>query len=181
MNRRRFLQWATALAGGAGIVELSGCAGYRMGTRTMFRTDVQTVHVPIIESDTYRRYLGERLTEAVVKQIELTTPYKVIGSAENADSILRCRLTNERRQLTVETRTDESRTIEVALNVQVDWLDRAGQSLTQRTEVPMPSSLLSVAQATEFIPEAGQSSVTAQQETIDALARQIVGQMEAAW
>ena len=181
MNRRRFLQWASTLAGGAAFVESSGCAGYRMGTRTMFRSDVQTVHVPVIESDLYRRNLGERLTEAVVKQIELATPYKVVGNADSADSVLRCRLTSERRQLTVETRTDESRTIEVAFSVQVDWLDRTGQSLVQRTEVPMPSSLLSVAQATEFIPEAGQSMATAQQESIEALARQIVGQMEAAW
>jgi len=181
MNRRHFLRhvaWATS---GLTGVWASGCAGYRVGTHTLYRNDVRTVHVPMIESDSYRRNLGERLTEAVVKQLEVGTPYKVVGSAEGADSILRCRLTADRRQLTIETRTDESRAVELTFNVQVDWLDRQGQSLMQRTEVPMPSSLLSVAQAVEFIPEAGQSTATAQQELINALARQIVDQMEAAW
>ena len=41
--------------------------------------DVSTVYVPMIESGSYRRDLGERLTEAVAKQIELKTPYKVVG------------------------------------------------------------------------------------------------------
>src|SRR5262245_35350210 len=58
---------------------LSGCAGYQIGNRALYRPDLRTVHVPVIQSDSYRRYLGERLTEAIVKEIELRTPYKVVG------------------------------------------------------------------------------------------------------
>lgn len=159
----------------------SGCAGYRVGVRSMYRTDLRTVHVPIVESESYRRGLGERLTEAIVRQVELNTPYKVVGSPEGADSILRCRLLNDQKGLNIETKTDESRVIEVGLVVEMDWVDRRGQSLVQRSEVPLPSSILSITQRTEFVPEVGQSLTTAHQKAIEELARQIVAQMEAPW
>ncbi|HEY6562999.1 MAG TPA: hypothetical protein VIY86_00755, partial [Pirellulaceae bacterium] len=54
-----------------------GCAGYYLGSPTLYRPDIATIQIPIFESDSYRRFLGERLTEAVVKQVELKTPYKV--------------------------------------------------------------------------------------------------------
>src|SRR5881397_1775573 len=69
----------------------TGCIGYHAGTGSLYAPDVATVYVPMIESDSYRRDLGERLTEAVVKEIELKTPYKAV-STPNADSILSVRL-----------------------------------------------------------------------------------------
>ena len=75
----------------------SGCIGYQVGTGSLYAPDVATVYVPMIESDSYRRDLGERLTEAVVKEIELKTPYKVVNTP-NADSILSARLISDTRQ-----------------------------------------------------------------------------------
>ena len=76
---------------------LSGCVGYQVGTGSLYAPDVATVYVPMIESDSYRRDLGERLTEAVVKEIELKTPYKVV-STPDADSMLSARLLTDTRQ-----------------------------------------------------------------------------------
>src|SRR5262245_65624285 len=75
-------------------ISLSGCAGYQIGNRSLYRPDIRTVHVPVIQSESYRRNLGEKLTEAVVKEIELKTPYKVVD-AESADSILSLRLVSD--------------------------------------------------------------------------------------
>src|SRR6476660_2725748 len=61
------------------VAFLTGCAGYQLGQRSLYRPDICTVHIPVIQSDSFRRYLGERLTEAVVKEVELRTPYKVVG------------------------------------------------------------------------------------------------------
>ena len=66
---------------------LCGCAGYQIGNRTLFPTHIHTVHVPTFESISFRRNLGERLTEAVVKEIEVRTPYKVVADP-NADSVM---------------------------------------------------------------------------------------------
>ncbi len=68
-----------------------GCASYQYGQSARFPRDVQTVYVPMIESDSFRRFLGERLTEAVCKQIEIDTPYKVVNDP-NADTVLYVRL-----------------------------------------------------------------------------------------
>jgi len=40
---------------------------------------------------------------------------------------------------------------------------------------------VNIGQQANFVPEGGQSLVTAQQEAINKLAQQIVGQMELAW
>src|SRR5687767_8614231 len=87
---------------------LTGCAGYQMGNRTLYSPDIRTVYVPMFESNSFRRGLGERLTEAVVKEIELKTPYKVVGSP-NADSVLSGIIVSETKRVTVENAFDDPR------------------------------------------------------------------------
>jgi hypothetical protein len=180
-TRPSILAVSVPLSALALIAISTGCAGYRMGTRSLYRNDLRTVHVPMIESSSFRRNLGERLTEAVVKQIELTTPYKVVGDPATAESVLRCQLISDRKDLSIETRTDEPRDLRLTFVVQVDWVDRFGQPLIQRTEIPMPSAFFGISQSTGLIAEAGQSMATQQQSALEGLARQIVGQLEAAW
>jgi len=160
---------------------LTGCAAYQYGSRSLYRSDVRTVHVPMIESDSFRRHLGERLTEAVVKQIETRTPYKVVGATEDADSELRCRLVSDTKRVAVETRTDEPRLLDLGLYVQMQWTDRSRQTLLQRHEIPLPSELLQIGENGLMVAEVGQSIATTQQKAIDRIATQIVDQMEAAW
>ena len=87
---------------------LTGCAGYQVGAGSLYAPDVTTVYVPMIESDSYRRDLGERLTEAVIKEIELKTPYKVVDTPD-ADSVLSARLTRDTRRTLVENAFDDPR------------------------------------------------------------------------
>jgi hypothetical protein len=159
---------------------LCGCAGYQLGQRSLYRPDIRTVHVPVVQSDSYRRYLGERLTEAVVKQIELKTPYKVVGS-DAADSVLSMRLVSDSKRVLSESAFDEPRDIETDFFVQVNWVDRRGDLMMTQDNVPAAPLLLNIGQTATFVPEAGQSLATAQQEAIERLAEQVVGQMELAW
>src|SRR5438874_1111897 len=85
----------------AALVAVAGCAGYQFGLRSMYPQNVRYVHVPIFESDSLRRNFSERLTEAVVKQIELNTPYKVVGRTD-ADSILSGKIIADDRRVLVE-------------------------------------------------------------------------------
>ena len=96
-----------------------GCAGYQIGTRTLYRPDIRTVYVPMFESDSLRRNLGERLTEAVVREIELKTPYKVVHRAD-ADSILAARIISDTKRVVAEDVNDIPRDIETDLIVQVE-------------------------------------------------------------
>ena len=52
-----------ASACGVFLLSASGCATpYQIGNRSLYPQDVHTVYVPIFESDSFRRNLGERLT-----------------------------------------------------------------------------------------------------------------------
>jgi hypothetical protein len=158
----------------------AGCAGYQVGTRSLYEPDVTTVFVPMIESDSYRRDLGERLTEAVVKEIELKTPYKVVGTPD-ADSILSARLVRDTRRTLVENAFDDPRVSEVELVAEVTWLNRRRQPIATPQCVPLPPGLLVINQTARLVPEVGQSVATSQQQAIERLAEQIVSTMEAPW
>ena len=60
---------------------LPGCAGYQLGNANLFVPGIHTVHVPMFQSDTYRRNLSEWLTEAVVKEIE-SAGFKLVAEGE---------------------------------------------------------------------------------------------------
>lgn len=180
INRRTLLAWIGSSCAATGFATLGGCAGYQIGNRTLYRCDIRTVHVPVFRSDSLRRYLGERLTEAVVKRIESETPMKVVGRDE-ADSILSGRIVSERKKVLSETKYDDPRDLEVDFFAQVTWVDRRGDLITGPLNMPIEPQLMSISQSANFLPEGGQSIATAHQLAISRLADQIVGQMESAW
>jgi hypothetical protein len=158
----------------------SGCVGYRAGAASMFPADIQTVYVPMFESDSYRRTLGERLTEIVVKEIEERTPYKVVSSPD-ADSILTGKIVNDTKRVIAEDKYDQPRLTQMNFIVHVSWVDRKGDLVSQATDVPIPAQLVELSQSSELIPEFGQSTATTQQDALVKLGRQIVGLMENPW
>lgn len=150
-----------------------GCQAYQFGTPTMHRFEIRSVHVPIIESGSYRRFLGQQLTEAVVKEIELNTPF-IVTTANRADSILAGRIVTERKRVLSETKNDDPRALLSEMRVEFTWTDRGGVPLMDRQVVRLTRDVI-------FVPEGGQSLTTAQQELFERFARQIVGQMEVTW
>ncbi len=175
-------RWAIVflwLGSGLFVGCFTGCAGYQLGSQTLYRPDIQTVAVPVFHSESLRRLLGERITEAVIKEIELKTPYKVTQGGD-ADSILTGRIVQDSKYAITENANDEPRDIELEMFVEIQWLDRGGRELLHQ-QIGLPNSLTSIGQATHFVPEGGQSLVTAQQETLERLAEQIVARMEVPW
>lgn len=163
----------------AALVFTSGCTTYRFGNDALFPPDIQTVYVPMFTSDSFRRNLGERLSEAVKKEIENRTPYKLVNTPE-ADSILTGRIINDTKRLTIEHPDDEARELEIDFVVEVTWVDRRGEILRQQG-VPLPPAVVQFSAAAPVRPETGQSITTGQQEVIRRLAIQIVDLMEAPW
>lgn len=155
------------------ILGCLGCSGYRFGNGSLYRPDVQTVSVSIAQSESLRPYLGERLTEAVIRQIHLKTPYRVT-TAENAQTFLQLNLQNDTKLVLGENVNDEPRALQVGMGVAVTWTNRMGQSLIAQPDIV-------VVDEANFVPEGGQSMTTAQQDVIDRIARQIVSRMETDW
>jgi hypothetical protein len=134
----------------------------------------------MIETTSFRRGLGERLTEAVVKELELKTPFKVVGSPD-ADSVLSVRMIDDAKRVTIENQNDDPRALELAMNVEVTWLNRRRAPLRLPNSIPLPAELLPIGNMSTLIPEGGQSIATAQQQAILRLAQQIVSTMEEPW
>jgi hypothetical protein len=164
------------------LLLLCGClANYQFGARTLFPDDIKTVYVPVFDSSSYRRGLGEELTEAVVKEIERRTFYKVVSTPGAADTVLIGKIVNESKQLLFETTTGDPRDSEVKLAVKVNWIDERGRPVRDIPSVPIPATAIDVSAANDVVPEVGQSIATAHQQAIQKLAAQIVSLMEKPW
>ncbi|MHB0957383.1 MAG: LPS assembly lipoprotein LptE [Pirellulaceae bacterium] len=159
------LRWLVAVAG---VTLVTGCAGYQMGNRSLYRTDLSTVYVPIFQSDSLRPDLGEWMTEAVVKEIELRTPYKVVSNPL-ADSVLTGRILWDNKRVISENVNDEPRILIFNLAVHITWIDNCGRILAQSV----------ITLGDNFVPEAGQSITSVEAVVIRRLASQIVSEMEA--
>jgi hypothetical protein len=178
ISPRRLAAAAAALL----LASLAGCLGmnYQFGARTLFPEGIETVYVPVFDSSSYRRELGEELTEAVVKEIERRSHYKVVASP-SADTVLTGKITAETKHLIFQTLQGDPREMEVNLQVKVSWVDRRGSPVREIPPVPVPSAAVDVSAASSVVPEVGQSIATSHQRAIQRLAEQIVSLMEKPW
>ena len=67
---------------------LAGPTGCGYSIRPPFDANIKTVYVPVFRSFSFYKDINFRLTELLIKEIKDLTPYKVVGSPEEADSTL---------------------------------------------------------------------------------------------
>lgn len=164
----------------AAILTHCGCASYRFGSASLYPAEIRTVHIPIVQNTTFRHDLGVRLNEALVREVEQRTPYKVVSNP-NADSVLSCTVTGTSKTVLSETENDDPRALDASISVAAMWTSRDGRRLMQNSLATLDADQLGFGQSYRFVPEAGQSIDTATQNAIDGLARRIVSQMENRW
>jgi hypothetical protein len=162
------------------LLALPGCASYQFGAASMFQPGIRTVHVPIVKNETFRHDLGVRLSEAIVKEIDRRTPYKVTGNP-NADSVLTVTVTHETKRVLSETNDDDPRALDAIITATAKWTSRSGEQLMLNNISADEDFMMSFGQNSRFVPEGGQSVATATQESIEKLAARIVSQMEMRW
>jgi Lipopolysaccharide-assembly len=159
------------------LLAASGC-GYTIGNQ--FQQNVQTVYVPIATSEDFRRGNEFQLTEAVQKQIQERTPYR-LAKDDRADTKLTMKIKSIRKTVLGTTAQNDARELQVQYSVEVVWEDlRTGRILAQNNVSIDPETTRLFAQA-EFAPELGQSQATANQDALNSMARQVVALMEAPW
>jgi hypothetical protein len=149
---------------------LVGC-GY--STAPLYRQSIKTVAVPIFVNKTYRREWEMRLTEALDKQIESRTPYKIADQKE-ADTILSGTIVDIQEDV-LTRRTGFNLPRETQLTVIVDfvWKDtRSGRIIVERKKFNRS--------ATE-IPQIGERVDDAEQLAVERVAAAIVDQMQTDW
>lgn len=157
---------------------------------------IRTVHVPIFQNTTFRRDLEFRLTQAVIREIESKTVYKVVSNPHHADTELNGRIVNRTKSIVNTNQIGEIREGETTVVVELVWRDlrpgHVGEILSRTAPltsdvpldlggVPMPPPPVLVSTQASFIPELGGSLHAAEKQALDRLAVQIVSMMEKSW
>lgn len=153
-----------------GVSLLAGCS---YSTQRPFRTDIQSIHVEMFHSREFRRELEFRLTESIVKRIELDTPYR-IAPRKSADALLTGELIRVRnRTFGNDFDTDLPREIGSTIVVRYRLKDmRNGEILVERPRFVYQSS---------YIPPLGETFTQGMTRAMDGLAELIVESMETGW
>ena len=147
---------------------LVGC-GYR--SNDLYPENYRTVAVPIFENLSFYRGVEFKLTEALVKEIEKRTPYKVTRST-SADTRLTGTITSIEQDLLSRQRDgnipDE---MQLTLTVNYEWQDlRTGRPILDRHGFSAVG---------RYIPSrvVGEPIQIAQYQAVGAMARDIVSSM----
>ena len=159
---------------------ITGCATYNLGNQCLFPQDIRTVSVSICGNETWRRGYGERLTEALIREIESRTPYKVVPECR-ADTILQVNIVGEKKSVTFQNDWADPREISLGMTVEAKWVDRRTQDVRQSQHIDMQQEALRISSSASLVTEMGQSNVTSSQTLMQTIARHIVGMMENPW
>ena len=148
-----------------------GC-GY--STKNLYRTDVETVFVPIFESQSFRRQVEFEITGALARQIELKTPYKLASNRSQADTILYGRVLNvSERVLTQQRQLDRPLENQVVLKINITWKDLRNSELLIDNQTFQVSG--------DYAVLLGAGSGSAVRKGANDLAVRIVEKMEKPW
>jgi hypothetical protein len=152
---------------------LMGC-GYRHEADG-YPADIRSVAVAVFENRSFYRDLEFDVTEALIKQIERDTPYKVV-SGSIADSVLTGAVVRVRQDLV--SRSEEGgvpQEVELRVVVNFDWTDgRTGQVLRSRQGLEATGRYIPVRRI-------GQPRELAEQEAAQRMAEAIVAAMRSDW
>jgi hypothetical protein len=104
-------------------------------TEPNYDMSIKTVRVPIFKNVTLHKGLEFDLTQAVVRDIELMTPYKVVQ--DNPDTELLGTIISLNKNIINRNQLNEVREAETTLAVELVWKDlRTGEILTRPIRQP---------------------------------------------
>jgi hypothetical protein len=157
---------------------VAGCAsdpsaGYSM--QSTFPENVRSVAVPIFENPTLHRNVEYDITDALIKEIEARTPYKVTSTAE-ADTVLLGRIRSvELNQLSKSRLTGLSEEVILTVTIDFEWTDLRSDAVLVERERYAGTAL--------FVPSTptGEAKELGEMGAAQALARSIVGEMRSSW
>jgi hypothetical protein len=137
-------------------------------------SEIKTVFI-YFKTNSFRRDVQQMLTEAIQKEIELRTPYKVVGDPSKADSLLSGTIMFSDKNLIVEAPTNLPRQLNASINIWVNWTHNPP------TEVEKARLPTLISQTDYFVPEIGETTLTAFERVTYDLSKQIVDMMEQPW
>jgi len=152
---------------------MAGGCGY--STQTIYPTEVKTVTVRPIANRTFYRGVEFELREALIKEIEYRTPYKVVSDAV-ADSELTVTIVGlNQRRLSQTERGGLPQEMEAMLIANVEWRNLlTGDLLRERS---------GLARVGRYVPTrpVSENQAIGQSGAVESLAADIVAVMRSEW
>lgn len=154
----------------AAILALPAC-GY--SHQTVYPKDVTSVRVKLFGNRTFYRGVEFDLTEALVKEVELRTPYKVVSS-DAADTVLEGTVVHiSQTQLSRRKLGGLPQEMELQMIVDYTWRNvRTGQVLSDRKGLAVVG---------RYVPPVDETLHHGQQEAVSKMATSIVSAMAGQW
>ena len=151
------------------VVSIQSC-GY--SSKSLLRSNVRSIYIPIFDNNTYRRGYEFDLTKAVRDQILLRTRLNIVDRDE-ADSVLFGKITSVNEGVLIEDTRDNIVESRVYIGVDIRWVDtRTGRTIVERHNISRP---------TEFIVRRNETLSSASNEAFVKIAQGIVETMEEDW
>lgn len=151
---------------------LTGC-GYTQ--QELFDDQYNTIAAPIFENRTFYKGMEFQLTEAVTKELELRTPYKVVKSHDAQTRITGTINSISQRLLSRTIDGGISEEVQILVNMSFEWRDvKTGKVIRKRGQIIGTG---------EFLPTRGLNETfeVAKHEALDQLAQNIVSSMRKDW
>ena len=142
---------------------------------SIFTSQVKTVAVPIAQNTTQYRQMGFLLTDAVIKEIESRTPWKVTYTSR-ADTVLNMTINDVQLQtISLSDLTGLNEEVVVSLNIDFNWDDlETNQTIFARQRFLGRRPVCGLESSGETI-QVGEFQV------IQQMATDIVDEMAASW
>jgi outer membrane lipopolysaccharide assembly protein LptE/RlpB len=140
----------------AGLLPLAGC-GYRAaGPATHLPATVHVLDVPVFKNRTQAYHIELTMTQAVLKELESRTAYRLEtnDAPGDADAVLRGTITGVTvYALTYDSTTNQSSSYEVTVTAQVTLTDRDGRVLYRNDHYKFRDQYESTQDLVSFIQE----------------------------
>ena len=156
------------------LLGLSGCPSLDYSNESLFPKDVGTICLKMFDNRTFWRNIEYVLTDALAKQIEAKTPYKIISDQDLSDTTMTGQITKVSQNMLMTDRdTGDDLEMELIVHALVTWKNlKTGDLLCDNLEV--------VASGTYSTP-LGQNQGYASTLAANKLAAKIVELMENKW
>jgi hypothetical protein len=156
------------------LIGLGGCQSLGYSNESLFPQDIQTISLKMFDNRTFWRNIEYDLTDALAKQIESKTPYKIISDQDLSDTTMTGQITKVFQNVLMTDRdTGDDLQMELTVQALVTWKNlKTGDLLCDNLEVVASGS---------YSTPLGQNQGYASKLTANKLASKIVELMENKW
>ena len=140
----------------APLLLLAGCGYHSVGSATHLPSSVRTLAVPAFTTRAQAFHTEFAFTQAVVRELNTRTKYKILTSDQDADATLRGTILSETSApLTYDSSSGQTSSYLITITAKVVLTARDGRVLYQNDALPFREQYQSTQDVSAFIQEDG--------------------------